>query len=82
MELKKLTKFNLRGYWSQVLINSTISVTFQPLQVSSLSFTKQIDNLWTFKQSYPATMFFKVIQYGYETFENVAPILYSVICSE
>ena len=25
-------------------------------------------------------MFFKVIQYGYETFQNVAPILHSVIC--
>ena len=27
-------------------------------------------------------MLFKVIQYGYETFQNVAPILHSVICSE
>ena len=35
-----------------------------------------------FKQSYLATMFFKVTQYGYETFHNVAPSLRSVICSE
>ena len=28
MELKKLPKLNLRGYWSQVLINSTIFATF------------------------------------------------------
>ena len=34
-----------------------------------------------FKQSL-ATMFFKVIQYGYETIQNAAPILHSVICSE
>ena len=27
MELKKLPKLNLRGYWSQVLINSTIFAT-------------------------------------------------------
>ena len=27
-------------------------------------------------------MFFEVIQYGYNTFQNVAPILHSVICSE
>ena len=27
-------------------------------------------------------MFFKVMQYGYETFQNVAPILDSVIYSE
>ena len=27
-------------------------------------------------------MFFKVIQYGYETFQNFAPIVNSVICSE
>ena len=27
-------------------------------------------------------MLFKVIQYGYETSQNVAPILHSVICSE
>ena len=27
-------------------------------------------------------MFFKVIQYGYETFQNVAPILHSVTSSE
>ena len=27
-------------------------------------------------------MFFKFIQYGYETFQNVALILHSVICSE
>ena len=26
---EKLPKLNLRGYWSQVLINSTISVTFK-----------------------------------------------------
>ena len=25
-------------------------------------------------------MFFKVIQYGYETFQNVAPTLHPVIC--
>ena len=43
IELKKLPKFNLRGYWLQVLINSTIFATFQSLQVSSLSFTKQIN---------------------------------------
>ena len=28
MELKKLTKLNLRGYWSQVLIKFTIFATF------------------------------------------------------
>ena len=28
MELKKLAKFNLRGYWSQVLINFTIFAIF------------------------------------------------------
>ena len=28
MELQKLLKLNLRGYWSQVLINSTIFATF------------------------------------------------------
>ena len=28
MKLKKLPKVNLRGYWSQVLINSTIFATF------------------------------------------------------
>ena len=28
MELKKLPRLNLRGYWSQVLINSTIFATF------------------------------------------------------
>ena len=33
-----------------------------------------------FKQSQP--MFLKVIQYGYETHQNVAPILHCVICSE
>ena len=27
-------------------------------------------------------MFFKIIQYGYETFKNVAPILHAVTCSE
>ena len=27
-------------------------------------------------------MFFKVIQYGHETFQNFAPILHFVICSE
>ena len=26
-------------------------------------------------------MFFKVIRYGYETFQNVAPILHPVVCS-
>ena len=38
--------------------------------------------LWPFKQSYLATMIPKVLQYGYETFQNVAPVLHSVICSE
>ena len=28
MELKKLPKLNLQGYWSQVLRNSTIFATF------------------------------------------------------
>ena len=42
MELKKLPKFDLQVYWSQDLINSTIFITFQPLQYLSLSFTKQI----------------------------------------
>ena len=42
MELKKLPKLNLQEYWSEVLINSTMFATFQPLQVSSISFTKQI----------------------------------------
>ena len=28
MELKKLSKFNLRGYWSQVFIDSTIFAIF------------------------------------------------------
>ena len=28
MELKKLPKLNLRGHWSQVLINSTIFAIF------------------------------------------------------
>ena len=27
-------------------------------------------------------MFFKVIEYGYEIFQNVAPIMHCVICSE
>ena len=27
-------------------------------------------------------LFFKFIQYGYETFQNVAPILHCVICSK
>ena len=27
-------------------------------------------------------LFFKVMQYGYETFQNVAPILHTVICFE
>ena len=27
-------------------------------------------------------MFFEVMQYGYETFQIVAPILYPVICSQ
>ena len=27
--------------------------------------------LWPFKQNYLATMFFKVIHYGYETFEKI-----------
>ena len=30
------------------------------------------------KATYP--LFFKVIQYDYETFQNVVPILHSVIC--
>ena len=48
----------------------------------SLLLNKKTYKLWPFKQSYLATMFFKVIQHGHETFQNVAPILRSVICSE
>ena len=32
-------------------------------------------NLWPFKQNCHATVFVKVIQYGYETFQNVEPEL-------
>ena len=37
MELKQLPKLNLRGYWSQVLINSTIFATFTFLVYTLLS---------------------------------------------
>ena len=33
IKLKKLPKLNLRGYWSQALINSTIFATFRLLFV-------------------------------------------------
>ena len=36
--------------------------------------------LWPSKQSYLAAMFFKLMQYGYETFQNVASILHSECC--
>ena len=48
-------------------------------KVSSHSFTKQIYKLWPFKQSNLATVFFKSIEYVYETFQNVAPILHPSI---
>ena len=34
--------------------------------------------LWLLKQSYLVTMFFKVMQYGYETLQNVNPLNASV----
>ena len=49
-----------------------------------LLFTKQIKFCGTDYglSSNLVTMFFKVKQYGYETFENVTPILQSLICSD
>ena len=120
--VKKLPKLNLWGYWSQVLINSTIFEAFTSLvslkhaevwrsfNLTDKIFTQPFHphaklKLYPyifpyFKKFHPslllnkkltwrfyglsnkATMFCKFIQHGYETFQNVAPILRSVICSE
>ena len=48
----------------------------------SLLLNKCTHKVWPLKESYLVTTFFKVIQCSYETFQNVAPNLHSVICSE
>ena len=119
--VKKLPKLDLWGYWSHVLINSTIFEAFTSLvslkhaevwrsfNLTDKIFTQPFHphaklKLYPyifpyFKKFHPslllnkkltwrfyglsnkATMFCKFIQHGYETFQNVAPILRSVICS-
>ena len=37
--------------------------------------TYQKNKLWLFQQNYLAIVFFKDIQYGYETFQNIKPAL-------
>ena len=40
-----------------------------------IKFSLQSIVLYEFKKNFQATGFFKVIQYGYETFQNVKPVL-------
>ena len=66
----------------------SLSLHFFSFQkVLFLSFPKQINFCGTglitmaFRAKLPSHCF-KVIQYGYETFQNVDPILHSAICSK
>ena len=60
------------------LLNDNLSYIFPFLKASSLSL-QQINlcgtKLWHFKQNFPGIVSFKVLQYGYETFQTVKPEL-------
>ena len=48
---------------------------FFPILKSFMLLTYQQNKLWLFQQNYLAIVFFKDIQYGYETFQNIKPAL-------
>ena len=55
---------------------------FFPLFCSTNKLLWYRPNKYGFASKAVEPLLFKIVQHGYETFQNVAPILHSVICSE
>ena len=55
--------------------SKSLSLHFFPILKSFVLLTYQQNKLWLFQQNYLAIVFFKDIQYGYETFQNIRPAL-------